>query len=588
MKPITALLAMLFIIFMGLRCTHTQHASKEAENVDVMVLESIGGTALEGATISVYKSGVLIKTAATDAGGKAAIALKDGTYDFVAEKPSRAESRYQDFLVSEENRQVFLYCHAHGMVSFPTEAPEIVSVEYSTDGAAYQALEGSIEASALNYLKIAARGKCAIENTSLSGDGIVMNFNGWAYKYEQIMPTSFGMISFPSDGYFITEALYDLSALVINGALVDLELVPGEHTIDVVGYDVANNRVETRVEFELNGTPPVDPDISSVVPVIDFFEAKTFGVSRDLYGFSEFAPRSIASLQGESSFQVYEDSKSYPASRVYGEHKTAVEPRAFHVYDGESISGYIVFYFIVNDGTDSPVPLRGIKVYRSENGKDYKQVYNKTLGTLASEPIYEFIDCDPMLQAGVSYYYKIRAYNASGETQMSEPVSLQLLPPYHLELTAPSNNSTSSLVSPSFLFTVSEPSFFSTTDGFVFSFIICEKTAQSVMYSINAYQAATGNFIDIISDTPVTWITVSNGIVSIDLSKYGSSGFLLERGKTYEWNIFLSSFGPYFYTNYYDAQLILRGRAYTYSTNDKEGYGSSNGMFTLTIDEAAQ
>jgi hypothetical protein len=415
-----------------------------------------------------------------------------------------------------------------------------------------------------------------------------MNFNGWAYRYEQIVPTSFGMLSFPSGGYFITEALYDLSAVVINDTQVDLELVPGDHSVDIVGYDVANNRVETRAEFKITGTSPSDPDISSVVPLIDFFEAKTFGVSRDLYNLSEFAPRSTASLQGKIVSQAYVDSQSYPGSKVYSEHGTAVEPQAFSVYDGESISGYIIFDFIVNDGADSPVPIRGIKVYRSENGKDYKQVYNKTLGTLASEPTYEFIDCDPELQAGVTYYYRIKAYNASGETQMSEPVSFQLLPPYHLDLTAPSNNSTSTSVSPTFSFTVSEPSFFSDTAGFLFSFIINEKTSHTVMYSLNAYQAEPGNFIDILSNTPVTWVTVSNGVVSIDLSKFGGTGFLLEQGKTYEWDIFLSSFGPYFYKNYFDAHLNFRGRAYTYSTNSAEGYGSSNGMFTLTIDAGAQ
>ena len=550
MKKLSAILLLLLVFFVAIRCSHSGSQS-QSTTVIVMVLKSIGGTTLSGAKVSVYDSNGIVKTATTDANGTVSFELKNSTYDFVAEKITYADSMYQDFAVSNENNRVYLYCHTHGMISFPAEAPEIVSVEYSPSGSTYQTLQGSIDAMEFNYLKITARGKCAIEETSWSGSGVMINFDSWTHRYERIMPTSFGLLSSLSGDYFVTEAIYDLSAIEINDTEVDLELIPGNHYIDIVAYDVANNRVETRVDFTLTGLAPSDPDISSVVPTIDFFEALTFGKSRDLFQYPDYALK------------------------------------AFQPYEGDNISGYITFDFVVKDNMDNPASIRGIKVYRSEDGTKYQQIYNKTLGILASEPIYEFIDCDPNLRDGVTYYYKIKAYNTASETMMSEPVSLQFLPPYHLELNAPVNYSTSTSVSPTLSFKVSEPSFFTDTDGFVFYLIIEEKTFHTVFNNAYVYFAGFDVFLDGFSGTLATWITVSNGIVAIDLSTIEGTGLALEPGKTYEWNIYAPNFGPFFFKDFYDATGNQIGSAYTCSANYAEGYDASNGRFTLIIAENA-
>jgi hypothetical protein len=513
--------------------------------ISIIVLDGVGGSVVEDATVTIQTEyAETVKIVQSNTQGLASVELEVGTYTISAEKDDFSASSFQDLTLGKEGAQIALYPRKLGMISYPAEAPEITSIEYSTDaGATYEAFstDGSWNEAALPMFRITVEGGSGVEETAWSGYGLALRVDGPTNRFEKILP-EYEVQSFYNGERYESIGVFDLSAF---------ELTDGVHLINLVAYDVANNRVET--EFPISITNAVlsgDTDLAAVQPVFTSLEAKTFGHSRNLFGIS---PKNI-------------------------------DAEAMVPYEGSSTTYYVTMSILTeydddgDSGTpDVPASVRSIKLMRSEDDVTFEVVQTLTYSELNASGVHDLVDADPWLEPGNTYSYKAVAYNASGASLETEAVAFEFLAPFHLNLLSPAQNSISDTTTPVLTFSLSRSDLFTLADEFVFDFEIREKLGPAWVFTDVTYDCETDTFYAF--GGPAPYFSRSGNTISLDLA---AVGLPLERGKTYEWNVLKQFFGPFF-KKYGDI-----GFAISHSSTYGEGYDADNGYFTLTIASDAQ
>jgi hypothetical protein len=445
------------------------------------------------------------------------------------------------------------------MVNFPAAAPQISQISYSADGVTWTpVINNQITDSLANivYLKVSAIGKCGISPTAWSGFGIGINVDrpAWGWDYVSAFKMDENSVATQVNGLPYYQSTSEF-VLTLNNLVAG-----GSHYIDVVAYDVANNRSEQRVYVTVNDAvvAPADPDISAVTPSSVIVQLGTYGLTRDIF---------------------------------------AVSP-----VDGNNISYSAIIQFNIGSGTTAP-GIRGFEVYRSTDGVTFKKVITNLYGTLfkGSSGIYSCYDMDPSLQEGITYTYKVKAFNGNltnngGYTPESVPVAAQFLPPYTVNLAAPATYAVSMTRKPTFQFTISNPALFdpAVSDYFRFYLFIKDKVGASVFGQAYRYNFLTSKFEKLVGTSYVdasaeVAITTDHTTLSILFP----SATTLMPGITYEWSIFGTKGSASYSTS--DASSFLKyfgggtaGRALSYGSTYEKSYGAINGFFTLTIDPNAQ
>ncbi|GEM_PF-1799300 len=547
----------------GTLSSNTITVREFAPSTPVTVLDSCNGTPVKSALVTVMSPAgdVLEDAIPVDANGNATLGLDpQARYSLLAKGTGTAQDARVNFDPSREAR-ADLYCHDLGMTAFPASAPQITEISYSADGTTWTPIlanQFSDVLANINYLKVTALGRSGVSPTAWSGFGIGVNYdrNAWSYDYFAPMATEENSVPVTVNGlpfYRTTSIFYlDYYANTVAGTA---------HTIDLVAYDVANNRTEQKVYFTVTDAVPVaaDPDISAVTPTNVFNVLYTYGLTRDIY---------------------------------------AVTP-----VDDKAITYLPLIQFNVGSGATAP-GIRGFELYRSADGTNFTKIRTHQYGYLnkGSNGIYSCYDLDPTLKEGVVYSYKVRAFNGNltanaGFTPESAPVPSQFLPPFTVGLSSPAMSAITTTRQPRFEFTVSNPALWDATvsDYFYFYLWIRDKVGSSVFGQAYRYNFILGTF-----QKPVAGVWTATSVdcaVSEDHTKVSinfPNATTLQPGVTYEWSIFGTKGSASYSTS--DASYFQRytpgtgslGRAMSYGSTYEKSYGAINGFFTLTLDPSAQ
>ncbi|MBB6479816.1 hypothetical protein [Spirochaeta isovalerica] len=568
-KSVFALSAVFLLFWLG---SCQQPGPGDPENPDIpenkvdlelLVLDSLNGSPVDGVEVKLYPEGDSSPayTGVSRSDGSVIIAVNedeaDILYDIVSAKNDRASCKIQSFSF-ENGKLPVLYNHDLMMTSFSAEAPSITSVEYSGNGTDWFVAEGSIDSADLNYIRVSARARTEIKETSWCGYGIKISLNGIITHWDGLAASSFEKEGeqIGSTGYYETVALFDLSTH---------DYMAGSYSLFVNAYDVAANRVEQTSELIITtDAPSADASLAGVIPVITQFTGKTYSVSRDYYGTPIDPVKRIALPEGSTTF------------------------------NGEGTTYYIALDISIAE------EIRRIDVLRSDDGGNTYKVLdrNLTFSNPTSAGNYSYSDFDPTIELEHSYFYKVIAYNGSGASEESESVSLTLLPPHNTLLTAPANKSTSDSLMPEFTFSITNTELLDTDRAQYLQFQLQIRDTTAPIYSLPIKWDRVNNTLDILGNAvPSEYVgyfvneDTAAGTITVYYSGFnlifGLSG--LEAGKTYEWNIIDEGHGTYFSNEYYNNDgTILLGQEQSLASNSASGQGTLNGWFTLTISDMAQ
>ncbi|WP_306592111.1 cadherin-like beta sandwich domain-containing protein [Geothrix sp. 21YS21S-4] len=545
----------------GSSVTTTVTVIKRTPSTPVWVLDSSNGSPVPGTMLSVLDSAGKMLESCIPVGAKGTVTLGlDPTKKYIlrAKGTGSAQASFVNFDPSKES-SANLYCHPLGMINFPAEAPQITQLSYSADGTTWTPVSNNQITDTLAhiaYLKVTAIGKAGISSTAWSGFGIGTNVDrpAWAWDYVPASAIDENSVATQVEGLPYYQSTSEF-ALTLNNFLAG-----NSHYIDVVAYDVANNRTEQRVYITVNDavTYAADPDISAVAPSAMIVQLGTYGLTRDVF---------------------------------------AVTP-----VDQKNITYSAIIQFNVGSGASAP-GIRGFEVYRSADGTNFKKVVTNLYGTLykGSSGVYSCYDLDPSLQEGVTYTYKVKAFNGNltsngGYTPESVLVAAQYLPPYTVSLAAPATYAVSQSRQPTFKFGISNPALFdpAVSDYFRFYLFIKDKVGTSIYGQAYRYNFLTAKFEKLVGASYVD--ATSEVSISADhatVSIIYPNATTLMPGITYEWSIFGTKGSASYSTS--DASSFLKyygtdtaGRALSYGSTYEKSYGAINGFFTLTIDPNAQ
>lgn len=558
-------------------------AAGQTVPLTLQVVESVNGTKLGDVGYSVLNSsGDSLTTGTTDENGVATIDLAPNQYvTVVTSKNGYATCTSQMVWIDAlGNSSMIAVNQKLGMTTKPA-GPTMISGLYlsrqdnlldmtsidPTDSNFILSLNGK------TYLILKFVSQNSIEATAWSGFGAKLGIDK--------IPTTFDGIdgallstqkTTEYSGFnYISYYLFDLS---------DMEITPGQHSMTVVAYDVANNRLQSTVPFRL--APPT------------------------------FTGATIPSTAAFSNISV--DIRAYPLSRGYFGKKNDVTINALSQYKGNDISYRAAVSFKLLDGTNN-VAIRGFDVFRSTNGTNFTKVGTVNYGALStgSSGTHTYYDTDSALEAGTTYYYKIRAFTDSANYKESDGTArAKLMAPFQANLTAPLNqtsfdyNPTSPNTSiPDFVFTISNTDLWSSaeSDYFYFFLTIKEKSGDLKYIGRFRYNFAQSRFDCKVGNT--SWfkltslgldpgdINYSNGNITIKpavllegLSNAATGAAIeFEEGVTYEWDIRgdlkvlnKSSNHPAYFEKAYTGG-VSRSYADVYST----GANTINGAFEFYV-----
>jgi hypothetical protein len=233
--------------------------SASSSGITAIVLDSVGGSAIVGATVAVTNSsGTQVCSTTTGSDGTVSLTsyvTLGSTYSITATYINSSTSVYNAAsemvnYVATSGTTVALYCHTLGITGVSATAPTIESVKYSVDsGATWSTLTSGTTISGSFEIEVSVLGVVAVKATSLSGFGIGIDIdqmptstNGYSTSSSSLVSTVTGYDAVAESGGYLTEDLFNLSGLTF---------LSGSHTLELVAYDVANNRVEERIPFTL-------------------------------------------------------------------------------------------------------------------------------------------------------------------------------------------------------------------------------------------------------------------------------------------------------------------------------------------------
>jgi len=221
--------------------------TQNVRSTDILVLDSANGSPLYGATVNIYVEGSVVDTIALAADEYIVpdYEFDDGlSYDIVASKADRASARFQGYVSNSGYDEITLYCQPLGMIDRPDDAPVIDIVEFTlSDGDVIEAYDFMpVPKGFLRMVTVTLTGASSVEPTSWSGEGVKLGVNYMPSIFDGITPTYIYKGLDVGGGDYETKAVFEIP----YGSMRD-----GRNELILVGYDVANNRVERRIVIDV-------------------------------------------------------------------------------------------------------------------------------------------------------------------------------------------------------------------------------------------------------------------------------------------------------------------------------------------------
>ncbi len=365
----------------------------EFSTIRIQVTDSIGGTVVSGTTLNVYKSGTTeqIGSGYTVTDGKVMLydIATDQRYDFelIGEKGKWAGSRLENWKpLSIAKQNLSLIQPVHGTITRGITPPKIMSAQ--SGNGSFTDIDESTVISASDKVRIVFESDVgAVEETASGAFGAKLGIG----KAPNQMSGISGSCAVSKSGSEFTSTY-----------TFDLEEVPdGKDTLIVVGYDIANNRIEKHIPVTFSASAAPASDLSTCKFENLAVIAKRLPYSENLYSLKPVGGR-------RSSYRMlvrFEFTK-------FGSHKK----------------------------------ILGFDLYRREKGRpqDFRFV-SRTLyddlktETYSGQGFHVGVDGDSLLEENKEYEYKIKAFNAKSE-KYSPVITTKLLESFTYELTSPANN----------------------------------------------------------------------------------------------------------------------------------------------------
>lgn len=252
----------------------------------------------------------------------------------------------------------------------------------------------------------------AVEDVAWNGFGAKLGIGG--------VPTSYAGIdgvytpdNTPGDGIFTSEYVFDIErAAMPNG---DTEFI-------IVGYDVANNRVEKRIPVKFSKTP-------AAAPLSNAKFGRVFVIMERV----PFTNNTFSTEPGQGLVQLGSGHE--------------VMPQALNPIEGHNSSYVAAFVFSVVDKTTptTSVPIMGFDVLRREKGStDAPKFVSRThynepkTETRPGWGVHQGFDTSSELEEGKEYEYEIEAFTAT-ETLKSPVLTGKVMEAFTYSLKTPEN-----------------------------------------------------------------------------------------------------------------------------------------------------
>ncbi|WP_024469080.1 dentilisin complex subunit PrcA [Treponema pedis] len=360
-------------------------------SVEVLVADSVSGSAVDGTELKVFYSKTKSLAAQVDIkNGKGYVNLiPNQTYDFelLGKKGVRAGSVIYDYFIGGGQSLTMLQFQ-HGQITRGIETPKITAVKADSETGAditeNTEIDGKINKIYVEFTSSVG----AVEEVAWNGYGAKLSIGG--------SPGSSTGISGEytpdtvSDNIFISKYKFDIR---------DVKLPDGETELVIVGYDVANNRVEKHIPVRFkkgfNANPLANAQFKNPFIIVERvpFSNNTFSANGDIQ---------IETLKTASDFTA---------------------PAVLDPYNGESSSYRAIVVFDIVDKTSgkTKIPISGFDLYRRDMGSigEFKFVsrtlYDKPkVETGAGWGLHQGFDNSSELKENGEYEYKIKAFNEAG------------------------------------------------------------------------------------------------------------------------------------------------------------------------------
>ena len=582
-------------------------------NTTVYVYDSIGGNLLDGdvrlSLRDAYTGELLASDIAFPVEAQGAVFLgldKTRRYNIYARRADTAMACFADFDPSREDT-VTLYSRRDWVKTLPASAPIILDVAFGAANA-MGVIEGVeewvsvppeknyIEAipTDLRYVKVTAIAESDVYAPSNLVSTLVNIDDIPTPSQERVVQA--GYWEYANAHYLMDGKRYLMTDWCFS--LVNV-IGPGEHFLDIVVYDGANNRTERKIYLGVTDTlTTTDSDLSNASRYSWwYFRTYTYGVSFDLYSTGPVDP--------------------------------PIKPLAAS-YDSVVPDGDLVY---VQYEIDCIPGFRGYELERATNPDGpFKVVRRRTYANPSTSSFVNGYDFSAELVGGVTYYYRMRFYNRNGYSPYSPIRAVTPMPSFNVSLALPANQSVSSTLRPTFKFNINDALLNRETSDFGrFTLFARDKNggeafrarfeidyralddAGNPTIKINDIGANTWLFIDrkdVQGDTiyvdPFVYIEDNcTLVIDTDLANknFGDAPpfqFVnFEPGVTYEWNVFGDNasandgwgtnpaWAMYFYKVFTWAGA---GASYSwsYASSMDEGLGAVNGYFTLIMHPDAE
>jgi hypothetical protein len=454
---------------------------KVTANTHVWVLNSVGGTHLEDALVTLKdaETGTILEEnlpLPAEKNGSLFLGLDpDKKYDIYAKGKNSAEACFANFDPSREDT-VTLYCLPHAP-AFPAEAPIITDIAFSyypesdEDNFEFRSLPPSINSlvstwTDMEVISVTALAKSAITEQSWGPRAINVAVDTLAWLET---PSTYAVVESAVPQIHNGQEYYRTTYLFLLP--VSSALPSKDHWLSIVTYDVANNRTEQRVYLTITDSAPdvsADTNISAINPELTLCQAQTYGISMELPAINPVEAYGV-------TYRTYLEFALDP-TLVYGE--------------GDELGGWVFPDY------DFPV-IRGFEVWRSiGNDKNFKKI-DTVHYTQAYDGRYNYIQVSYTDRGGNLYnairkqrfayadissdavedvmYYKFVPFNGNpangGMGLGSNVLRTKPLPPFTTRLVEPHNGAVSKKVFPTFRFLATNPALLDAGNSFADDFI---------------------------------------------------------------------------------------------------------------------
>lgn len=395
-------------------------------DVEVLVVDSIGGTKVNGTTLKVFNAGTNTQVGA-DVTVNSGIANVTGLqpnqrYDFklVGIAKQWAGSLIENYYVSAlKNQKLTMIQFPHGDHTRGVEPPKVVSIKkVPGTGAETPINDGDSIDNSLKSIKVEFSSSVgAVEEKAWNGFGAKLGMG--------MIPNSITGIEGYYDGTTYSDPNFTSKyEFELKPGTEDFIFPNGNFDLIVVGYDIANNRVEKHISIESKNSK------SGTSLKNAKFNGMLMLSIRDPYSIG------IYSNDGEDITHVDIMGKSFNGN---------IKPLALDPIGGgrSSYRSIMIFNLVNKDDDQQNVPIIGFDLYRRKAGTNgnFERVSRTIYGGLAtgSKGRHQGFDTDSRLEENGEYEYKVIAYNAS-HTAESPVLKMKVMESFTYELQAPAKH----------------------------------------------------------------------------------------------------------------------------------------------------